>query len=89
MHTQVWVRELAAALMDMGNKPNAPAQASVEELVLAGVSHACLILAKPIAVQPNTVLLLDTRMRGALQSVKWSHLTVECVCRGRSARSCT
>ncbi|KAK9905860.1 hypothetical protein WJX75_007711 [Coccomyxa subellipsoidea] len=32
----VWVRELAAALMDMGNKPNAPAQASVEELVLAG-----------------------------------------------------
>lgn len=57
MHTQVWVRELAAALMDMGNKPNAPAQASVEELVLAGVSHACLILAKPIAVQPNTVLL--------------------------------
>ncbi len=37
-HAQVWVRELAAALMDMGNKSNAPAQASVEELVLAGVS---------------------------------------------------
>ncbi|CAL8472027.1 g11569 [Coccomyxa elongata] len=32
----VWVRELAAALMDMGNKPNSSAQASVEELVLAG-----------------------------------------------------
>ncbi len=38
--SQVWVRELAAALMDMGNRPNSPAQASVEELVLAGVSDS-------------------------------------------------
>lgn len=43
MHAQVWVRELAAALMDMGNKPNSPAQASVEELVLAGVSDSPLL----------------------------------------------
>lgn len=39
---QVWVRELAAALMDMGNKHNPTVQASVEELVLAGVSPCFL-----------------------------------------------
>ena len=38
---QVWVRELAAALMDMGSRPDGTGKASVEELVLAGVRRLC------------------------------------------------
>lgn len=69
MHAQVWVRELAAALMDMGNKPNYPAQASVEELVLAGVSDSlcCNVPIMAARLHPahneRSLTLLSSRKR--------------------------
>lgn len=63
MCPQVWVRELAAALMDMGSRPDGSGKASVEELVLAGVGCPGLSVLPPGCCPLTAAVIVRSSMR--------------------------